>query len=107
MSPAGSVVSLLEAAAKTGPLDAARPATLPPVETTAAKVRRLQAEAKSLARDHVSALVSKMQETADLAAEIALGGEVYAVGVRREAERLAEDLASKSETLKSILNRSK
>lgn len=46
-------------------------------ETVAQKVRRLQAEARQLAKDHVKAFTDAMTDLESLAAEIAGGGEAY------------------------------
>lgn len=74
----------------------------PKTETVAERVRRLQAEARQLAKDHVKALTSAMVELEQLAAEIAEGGDAYAPGVRDVARRLVEDLESRVQTLEAI-----
>lgn len=91
MSPALSIV----------PADPPPPAP----ETVAQRVRRLQAEAKALARDHVKALTAAMVSLEELAAEIAEGGDAYPNGVRDVARRLAEDLDSRVQTLDAIVAR--
>ena len=91
MSPSLSVVAdndLKTVAAKT--------------ETVAERVRRLQAEARQLAKDHVRSLTTAMVELEQLAAEIAEGGDAYAPGVRDVARRLVEDLDSRVQTLEAI-----
>lgn len=77
----------------------------PKAETVAERVRRLQAEAKQLAKDHVKALTSAMVDLEQLAAEIAEGGEAYAPGIRDVARRLVEDLDSRVQTLEAIAAR--
>lgn len=77
-------------------------AALQPMETVAQRVRRLQAEARQLAKDHVKALSSAMADLEALAAEIAEGGEAYAPGVREVARQLAEELDSRVQTLEAI-----
>ncbi|PZQ65774.1 MAG: hypothetical protein DI570_00550 [Phenylobacterium zucineum] len=77
-------------------------AVSPKSETVAERVRRLQAEAKQLAKDHVKALTSAMIDLEQLAAEIADGGDAYAPGVRDVARRLVEDLDSRVQTLEAI-----
>jgi hypothetical protein len=47
-----------------------------------------------------------LDELARRAAEIADGGDAYAVGVREMASRLASDLPQKAQSLMAILNRS-
>ncbi|WP_374654160.1 hypothetical protein [Phenylobacterium sp.] len=66
------------------------------------RIRRLQAEAKSLAREHVHALERALIEVERLSAEIADGGEAYPAGVRELARRMAEDCEAKVQTLEAI-----
>lgn len=75
------------------------------VETVSERVRRLQAEAKQAARDHVALFARQMVDLQFLAIEIADGGEAYPPGVRDVARRLAEELDSRSQTLAAISNR--
>ena len=75
---------------------------VPMAETVAQRVRRLQAEARQLAKDHVRSFSAAMSELEHLAAEIADGGEAYAPGIREMARRLAEDLDSRVQTLDAI-----
>lgn len=77
----------------------------PKAETVAERVRRLQAEAKQLAKDHVKSLTSAMIDLEQLAAEIAEGGDAYAPGIRDVARRLVEDLDSRVQTLEAIAAR--
>jgi hypothetical protein len=77
----------------------------PKSETVAERVRRLQAEAKQLAKDHVKSLTTAMIDLEQLAAEIAEGGDAYAPGVRDVARRLVEDLDSRVQTLEAIAAR--
>ena len=77
-----------------------------PPETTAQRIQRLQAEAKSLAMDEIYSLESALRNAAHLAYEIANGGDAYAVGARELSSRLIEDLLSRAETLKIIASRS-
>lgn len=74
-------------------------------ETVAERVRRLQTEAKQLAKDHVKSLTTAMVDLEQLAAEIAEGGDAYAPGVRDVARRLVEDLDSRVQTLEAIVAR--
>jgi hypothetical protein len=71
-------------------------------ETVAERVRRLQAEAKQLAKDHVKAFGAAMSDLEALAAEIAAGGDAYSPGVRELARQLAEDLGARVQTLEAI-----
>lgn len=77
----------------------------PKGETVADRVRRLQAEARQLAKDHVKSLSAAMVDLEKLAAEIAEGGDAYAAGIREVARQLAEDLDSRVQTLEAIAAR--
>ncbi|MFC5345990.1 hypothetical protein ACETK8_05105 [Brevundimonas staleyi] len=74
-------------------------------QTTADRVKQLQAEARALAIEQVEALEKILGEAAALADEIAKGGDAYPVGAREIASRLAEDLPAKAETIKAIVAR--
>jgi hypothetical protein len=74
-------------------------------ETVAQRVRRLQQEAKQLAKDHIRALSVAMVEVETLAAEIAEGGDAYPPGVRDLARRLVEDCEARVQTLEAIVAR--
>ena len=78
----------------------------PKTETVAQRVRRLQSEAKQLAKDHIKALTAAIVEVEQMAAEIADGGEAYPPGVRDVARRLVEDMDSRVQTLEAIVARS-
>lgn len=82
------------------------PADPPENETVAAKVRRLQAEARSLAKDHVRALTQALADVEEMAREIAAAGDAYAPGVPDFARRLADDCANRAQTLTAINSRS-
>jgi hypothetical protein len=75
-------------------------------ETTTQRVRRLQQEARLLAREQIEAMGRDLDDLAARAHEIAEGGDAYAVGVREMASRLAADLPQKAQGLRAILNRS-
>ncbi|WP_309629910.1 hypothetical protein [Brevundimonas sp.] len=74
-------------------------------QTTADRVKRLQAEARALAIEQVEELERQLNEAAALAREISAGGDAYPVGARELASRLAEDLPAKAETIKAIVSR--
>jgi hypothetical protein len=74
-------------------------------ETVAERVRRLQAEAKELARDHIRALSEAMLSVEHMAAEIAEGGDAYPPGVRDLARRFVEDIEARVQTLEAITAR--
>jgi hypothetical protein len=69
------------------------------------RVKRLQEEARSLAREHVNALTKALIQVEQLSVEIAGGGEAYPAGVRDIARRLAEDTAARSQTIAAINSR--
>ena len=71
-------------------------------DTVAERVRRLQAEARQLAKDHVKAFGAAMSDLEALAVEIAAGGDAYAPGVREVARQLAEELGARVQTLEAI-----
>ena len=74
-------------------------------ETTAERVKRLQAEARALAFEEIERLERLLREAAEAAKMIAAGGDAYPVGARELASRLGEDLPAKAETLKAIAGR--
>ena len=69
------------------------------------RIRRLQAEAKALAREHIHALELALIEVERLSAEISDGGDAYPAGVRDLARRMAEDCEMKVQTLEAIASR--
>ncbi|MFL5297196.1 MAG: hypothetical protein ACJ798_12515 [Phenylobacterium sp.] len=74
-------------------------------ETVAERVRRLQAEAKQLAKDHIHSLTEAMINVEQMAAEIAEGGDAYPPGVRDLARRFVEDCEARVQTLEAIVAR--
>ena len=74
-------------------------------ETVAERVRRLQAEAKQLAKDHIRSLSAAIMSVEQMAAEIAEGGEAYPPGVRDLARRMVEDCELRVQTLEAIVSR--
>lgn len=75
-------------------------------EHVAARVKRLQAEARGLAREHVNTLTEALLQVETLAIEIASGGDAYPVGIRDLCRRMAEDCAVRSQTIAAINARS-
>ena len=75
-------------------------------ETVAQRVRRLQTEARELAKDHIRALSEAILSAEQLAAEIAEGGDAYPPGIRDLARRFAEDAGARVQTLEAISARS-
>jgi hypothetical protein len=76
-----------------------------PAETGAQRIRRLQHEARMLAREQVEGLARDFEALARSAEEIAEGGEAYPPGVRELASRLAADLPQKAQLLVTLMNR--
>jgi len=85
---------------------AANQSLAPAAPSVAERIRRLQAQAKSLAHEHVKALEDSLADVERLSAEIAAGGEAYPVGVREIARRLAADCEASGNTIKALLGRS-
>jgi hypothetical protein len=81
------------------------PAADQAAESTAARIRRLQAEAQSLAREEVVGLERKISELAVAARQVAEGGDAYPVGAREIARRLAEDLPRQAGVLEALLRK--
>jgi hypothetical protein len=98
MSPSLSVVA-------DNDLHTANLPALPKAETVAERVRRLQAEARDLAKDHIHALSAAMANVEQMAAEIAEGGDAYPPGVRDLARRFVEDVEARIQTLEAITAR--
>lgn len=69
------------------------------------KIKRLQAEARSLAHEQVETLAAALADVARLAGEVADGGELYPVGARELARRLTDEAAKQSLTLSAIIDR--
>jgi len=97
MTPPLTVVSDLS--------DPRRPGAESSALNIADRVRRLQLEAQGLAREHVAALQAAIVAVERLAAEVAVGGEAYPVGVRDIARRLAEDCAARAQTIATLAGR--
>ncbi|ASE40258.1 hypothetical protein [Brevundimonas vesicularis] len=74
-------------------------------ETTADRVKRLQLEAHALALEEIEGLEKLLLEAAAKAKAIADGGDAYPVGAREIASRLAADLPTRAETIKTIVHR--
>lgn len=95
MSPNLSVVAAnatVEAASRNEPLSE--------------KIRRLQNEARTLARDHITALEQALETVERMSAEIADGGEAYPAGVREIARRLVDECEVRVQALEAIVARS-
>ncbi len=75
-------------------------------ETRAERIRRMQANAKALAREQIAAMTEAMLEVARMADEISTGGDAYPVGVRELASRLKTDLENQSKSVEALMMRS-
>jgi len=76
------------------------------VEALSEKIRRLQTEARTLARDHINALEQALETVERMSAEIADGGEAYPAGVREIARRLVDECEVRVQALEAIVARS-
>ena len=74
-------------------------------DSPAGRIRRLQVEARSLAREHIEMLAAALTEVSRLSAEIADGGEVYPVGAREISRRLTDETGKQALTLTAIVDR--
>ena len=74
-------------------------------ESPGDRIRRLQHEAKSLAREHVELLAATLTEVSRLSGEIADGGELYPVGARELSRRLTDESNQQALTLTAIVDR--
>jgi hypothetical protein len=74
-------------------------------ETTSERIRRLQVEAKILAREQVEGLEKAMASLAAQARDISLGGDAYPPGIRDMASRLADDLETKAASMDAVMER--
>ena len=75
-------------------------------ETRAERIRRMQSNAKALAREQIQAMTEAMMEVSRMAEEIATGGDAYPVGVRELASRLKADLEGQAKSVEALLARS-
>jgi hypothetical protein len=69
------------------------------------RIRRLQDEARGMAREHVAALEDALSGVSRMAAEIAGGGEAYPVGARELARQLVAECQGRAAALDAILVR--
>ena len=74
-------------------------------DTVAERVRKLQAEAKQLAKDHIHSFTAALTDVERMASEIAEGGDAYPAGVRDLARRFVEDTDARVQTLEAITAR--
>ena len=74
-------------------------------ESPADRIRRLQTEARTLAREHIELLAAALNEVSRLSGEIADGGDLYPVGARELSRRLTEEAGKHALTLTAIVDR--
>ena len=74
-------------------------------ETASARAKRLLAEARQAALEHIAALEGALESVAAVAADVSEGGDAYPVGVRELARQLSEETVSRLQTLHAIVNR--
>ena len=74
-------------------------------ESRAERVRRMQDSARALAREQIKAMHAAMLELAQMADEVADGGEAYPVGVRELSRRLGHELEVHAKTIEVLLQR--
>jgi hypothetical protein len=74
-------------------------------EPISARVKRLQAEARAMAYEHIDELGRALDNVNRLCAEIAIGGDAYPVGIREMARRLAEETEGRGQAIEAILAR--
>jgi hypothetical protein len=74
-------------------------------ESPVDRIKRLQFEARSLAREHIEMLAATLTEVSRLAGEIAEGGDLYPVGARELSRRLTEESCKQALTLTAIIDR--
>ncbi|WP_184716720.1 hypothetical protein [Caulobacter sp.] len=74
-------------------------------ESTGQRIKRLQEEARILAREEVERLDADLRRLADQAKLIADGGDAYPVGVRELAGRISVDTAQRADMLRALIER--
>lgn len=74
-------------------------------ETTSQRVKRLQDEARLLAREEVERLDRDLRKLAEQARTIADGGDAYPAGMRELAGRISVDTAQRADMLRALLER--
>jgi len=74
-------------------------------DTVADRVKRLQEEARMLAREEIEAFENQLNAAAAMASVIAKGGDAYPVGVRAMAEQMSEELPMRVQSLRAVMER--
>lgn len=104
--PTGEVINVVPVNLNANSLQSLVDATVSARESRTQRVRRLQEEAKSLAREQIAELEILIDATAKMAHEIAEGGEAYPVGARELSRRLADELPRTLQTLRIVTKKS-
>ncbi|UDF04088.1 hypothetical protein [Asticcacaulis sp. AND118] len=105
--PTGEIINVVPVNLNAGnSLQSLVDATVSARESRTQRVRRLQEEAKSLAREQIAELEILIDATAKMAHEIAEGGEAYPVGARELSRRLADELPRTLQTLRIVTKKS-
>lgn len=73
-----------------------------PRESRTQRVKRLQEEARTLAREQIGEFELLLDATAKMALEIADGGDAYSIGAREICRRLSDELPRTLQTLQVI-----
>ena len=79
--------------------------TPPAIEGSHDRSQRLMSEARQAADAQVIDLRHALQRVAELAADVGQGGDVYPVGVRDLAAKIANDAAWCGQTMQSIMRK--
>ena len=77
-----------------------------PKESKTQRVKRLQEEAKNLAREQITEFEQALIMLAQMAEDIAEGGDMYQIGAREVCRRLSEELPRSLQTLQAIIKKS-
>lgn len=75
------------------------------IESLADRMDRLRADATLVANEHIALLVKALSDAADLAEQVANGGEAYQIGAREIARRMHKELAPTVLSLRAIRER--
>jgi hypothetical protein len=74
-------------------------------DSPSARAKRLLAEARAAAQEHIAALETALEGAAMIAADVTEGGDAYPIGVRELARQVSDETISRLQTLKAIANR--
>jgi len=74
-------------------------------ESAAQHIRRLQMEARSLAREEVEVLVSDLCAMAERVSEMGQAGDAYPIGVRELAPHIQDDIMRSVNIIRAIMDR--